>query len=302
MKIRAAFEAKPGNLIVEADYSQMEVACLGAASRDKVLISEVRDGMDLHSENAARWKKVPTDDIIAAIDAKDAGKATTDQLVLAKARKTAKIMTFQLAYGASAKRMAKDFGLSEKETQAFIDSFQDKYTGVADWWANTIEWVNAHLQAYALAGQPEPERRSTLAYPYGKRYEFIATDTKRDVKTRKQTARVGDRFIKNYPIQGVAGDLLKMALASLWKARRQMASRGVVPAIQIHDAIYFRMPEEVFGQKFVKWLDYHMTQYPVRRINALAGEEWWPTDLPLRIDLKTGKKWSEMKAYKREVV
>ena len=278
MKIRDAFEAHPGYLILEADYSQMEVACLAALSLDPLLIQEVKDGVDLHTRNAAAWRKC------------------REEEVSDKDRKTAKIMTFQLTYGASAKRMSNDFGLPLKETEAFIDAFEAKYTGAAQWWDKTFTEVQEGRKPYPVYMKAEPEYRYTLAYPYGKRYTFIATDSaKRYDKDRRP--QIGQRYVKNYPVQGLAAEILKLAQASLWRNRDLLVWWNTVPAIQIHDALYFIVSEDIELDILIDWLRFHMTEEPIKRINELAGEEWWPIDLPLRIDVKTGKKWSEMTKY-----
>jgi len=281
VKIRDAFEAPEGYIILEADYSQMEVACLAAASGCALLQAEVREGVDLHTRNAAKWRRV-SEDLVTKAD-----------------RKTAKIMTFQLAYGASGPRMAKDFGLPKKETAAFIKAFEKKYSRVTKWWDEQDAIVNANIQVNPRGGMGTPEYRSELATSYGKRYIFLATDTKRDYKTHKTTQQVGARFIKNYPVQGVAADLLKMAQGALWRERTELVRLGATPMIPIHDSLYFKFDRSYDLEEFLEFLDYRMTQVPVQTLNRLAGYEWWPTDLPLRIDIKTGKKWSEMKEYVR---
>lgn len=279
MKIRDAFESAPGMLLVEADYSQMEVACLAALSRDPVLIGEVADGVDMHVNNAARWLKCAPEEVPKS------------------KRKTAKIMTFQMAYGATAGRIAIDFGLSEKETQAFIDAFCEKYPSVPAWWDATHARVSRSVTAHPVPGKAHVDRWSVLSTPYGKRYTFMATDERRDYRTGKSKMSVGARFTKNYPVQGLAADILKMAQASLWASRGSLVDRGVVPCIQIHDAIYFNVPEEALNAEFVTFLELHMVHAPVQTINRIAGEDYWPTGLPLRIELKVGTRWSEMTEY-----
>lgn len=278
MSIKAAFVCRPGTQLIEVDYSQMEVACLAAASGDPTLISEVTGGVDMHTNNAARWKRVPEDQVAK------------------KDRKTAKIMTFQLTYGARAKRIAEDFGLPQTETQAFIDAFIDKYTGVAKWWDETIEWVDNNLAPVPVFLQPEPEYRTTLIYPYGKRYTFVGQ--MRNSKWGGIKPNVGPQFVKNYPIQGLAADILKMAQASLWQHSAELLNFGTTPAIQIHDALYFRAPKDLDLSSFLGFLKHHMLERPIERINQLAGYEWWPTVLPLRLDMKTGTRWSDMVNYK----
>lgn len=279
MSIKAAFKSRPGDMLIEVDYSQMEVACLAAASRDPTLIEEVAAGVDMHTKNAARWRKCAEADVTK------------------KDRKTAKIMTFQLSYGAGAKRIAQDFGLPLAETQAFIDSFTDKYSGVAEWWEACNTTVNRDLQPHAIFMEPDPEYRSNMVLPYGKRYTFIGQYKKQRYKGDALVS-VGPQYIKNYPIQGLAADILKMAQASLWRSRGELLRRGVVPSIQIHDSLYFRAKEEVDLAELLKLLKHHMLDYPVQRINELAGMEWWPEALPLRIDMKIGQRWSNMREYK----
>ncbi len=275
MSIKAAFLAHPGEIIIEADYSQMEVACLAAASRDPVLISEVEQGVDMHLRNAARWLHC------------------LEQDVSKKHRKMAKIKTFQLAYGARAPRIAADFGLPVAETQAFIDRFCEKYQGVDAWWAVTTKVVNENLQPHAVFLEPDPQWRYDMVLPYGKRYCFLA-QYQHDHWKGDNRPKVGPQFTKNYPIQGLAADILKVAQASLWRHRGDLLAYGAIPSLQIHDSLCFRAPDTIDMAGFTAMLEHHMVDVPLQRINELAGCDWWPENLPLRIEMKTGRRWSEM--------
>lgn len=188
--IKEAFISKFGDkgLLVELDLVQLEVMALAEITGDPVLITELNSGVDIHRMNAAQWlKKDP--------------KLVTDE-----ERKRAKVMTFQLTYGAGYKRMAEDLGVPEAETQQFIVSFMDKYSQVKEF----HDYVS-NVVARSRIGV-EPSRKIQIYAPSlpTKRY-YSCTMRQSDYGTKPWS--LSPTELKNYPVQGFAtGDMVPLIL------------------------------------------------------------------------------------------
>lgn len=175
-------------LFITCDFSQLEVCALAELTGDPVLIEELNTGVDIHRVNAAMWKHCRPDEV-------------TD-----KERKQAKVMTFQLQYGAGYKKIAETLGISEKEANAFIAAFYMKYKFIALWHHNLAE-----TKKYF----PSPREPDA--------YEVLDAKLSNSPVMRSYTIKAkkndkGDYYyplteMKNYPVQGFAtGDLVPLVV------------------------------------------------------------------------------------------
>lgn len=188
--IKEAFISKFGDkgLLIELDLVQLEVMALAEITGDPVLITELNSGVDIHRMNAAQWLK------------KDPKYVTDEE------RKCAKVMTFQLTYGAGYKRMAEDLGVPEAETQQFIVSFMDKYSQVKQF-HNYVTEVVARSRI-----EVEPSRKTQVYAPRlpTKRYYSVIM-RQSDFGTKPWS--LSPTELKNYPVQGFAtGDMVPLIL------------------------------------------------------------------------------------------
>lgn len=180
----------PSGLLVSFDFSQLEIGALAEITEDPVLIKEINAGVDLHRANAAMWlKKDPS-------------------LVTDKERKHAKIMTFQLQYGAGYKKMADTLGITPKEAKEFIDSFYKKYESVAAWHKQLKERQkfltenNMHLDGFTMKAT----------------YDHYSPVQRNYFVNCSKDATSGEPYLpltamKNYPVQGFAtGDLVPIVV------------------------------------------------------------------------------------------
>ena len=201
-------------LLVSFDFSQLEIGALAEITEDPVLIKEVNAGADLHRLNAAMWlKKDPS-------------------LVTDKERKHAKVMTFQLQYGAGYKKMAETLGITAGEAKAFIDAFYDKYKLVAEWHNKLkkrqqfLTENHAHLNGTIMAhGQ---EHYSPVCRNY-----FI--NCSKDSSTGEPYLPL--TAMKNYPVQGFAtGDLVPIVVNRVQNIiKHQNLQNTIVLVNTVHD-------------------------------------------------------------------
>ncbi|MEN6499106.1 MAG: DNA polymerase I [Rectinema sp.] len=202
-KIRAAFIAEPGNLLISADYSQIELAVMAHLSKDPNLIKAFKEGVDIHKRTASLIFGIPEEQVDA------------DQ------RRIAKTINFGVIYGMSAFRLARDLGISNTLAKNFIDSYFSTYAGIAEFIQKTIQ----HAQETGIS--------STL---FGRKRRILGIHSKN--KTEQQAAQ---RVAVNTPIQGTAADIVKIAMIKVHHALREKMPE-VQMLLQVHDELIFEAP------------------------------------------------------------
>ena len=229
--IKEAFISRFGDkgLLVEIDLVQLEVMALAELTGDPVLICELNSGVDIHRMNASMWLKKPPASVLDA------------------ERKKAKVMTFQLTYGAGAKRMAEDLGIPKDEAQEFIDAFLDKYTFIADFF-RTIGHICHHSKSPV---EPEHKERTMDAMVVPTQRQYTATYRQSDYGNHDW--QLSPTEFKNYPVQGFAtGDMVPLIINMIIEYLDNMKSRDYDTWTQgnilfintIHDSAMFDCHED----------------------------------------------------------
>ncbi|MDR2747973.1 MAG: DNA polymerase I [Treponema sp.] len=202
-RIREAFTARPGNLLISADYSQIELVVLAHLSGDKNLIASFRDGKDVHARTAA---------LIFGIQEED---------VQGFQRRIAKTINFGVMYGMSAFRLANELDITRTEAAAFIDAYFKTYSGVSRFINELV--ARTEETGYAL----------TIL---GRRRRIPAINSRN--KTEKAAA---ERVAVNTPIQGSAADIVKTAMLKLDQALGAAKSPAKL-LLQVHDELILECP------------------------------------------------------------
>lgn len=204
-RIRQAFVAPAGSVLLGADYSQIELRVLAHLSGDENLIAALTRGVDLHRLTASHVFSVP------------------EAAVTASQRDAAKRINFGILYGISPFGLAREIGTSHSEAKAYIERFFSAYPGVRVFVEECIRRATECGYAETLLGRRRPLR---------------------DIGSRDVTRRNFDRRnAVNTPIQGSAADLIKLAMididrrisSEMWPARM---------LLQIHDELVFEVEEE----------------------------------------------------------
>jgi DNA polymerase-1 len=203
-RIREAFIAKPGHLLISADYSQIELVILAHLSEDVNLVSAFREGKDVHARTAA---------LIFGIDE---AEVAPDQ------RRIAKTINFGVMYGMSAYRLANELNISRHEAAAFIEAYFKTYSGVNRFIEELIQKTEKLGFASTILG----------------RRRFISAINSSN-KTEKAAA---ERVAVNTPIQGSAADIVKTAMLNVDKALAAINSSARL-LLQVHDELIFEAPE-----------------------------------------------------------
>lgn len=208
-RIREAFIASPGHVLVSADYSQIELRIMAHLSGDASLEKAFAEGEDIHRATAAEIFGVPI------------GEVTSDQ------RRYIKAVNFGLIYGMSAFGLAAQLGIERGAAQQFIDKYFSRYPGVAEYMLRTREL--AHKQGYVKT-------------VFGRR--LWLPDINAGGGPRRQAA---ERAAINAPMQGTAADLIKLAMIEVqaWLDRERLASRLI---LQVHDELVLEVPNAEVAQ------------------------------------------------------
>ena len=205
-EIRAAFVAAEGNLLMSADYSQIELRLMAHFSQDPLLLDAYRTGKDIHTLTAAE---------VFEVDAETMGKET---------RARAKAVNFGIVYGISPFGLAAQLGIDQKVAKEYIARYFERYQGVAAFIEKTLETVRKDQAVRTAFGRVRP-------IP--------------DIQSRNPNQRgFAERTAVNTPLQGTAADLIKIAMLRIDRALRERKLKSVM-TLQVHDELLFDVvPEE----------------------------------------------------------
>ena len=204
-RIRCAFSAGPGKLLISADYSQIELVVLAHLSGDEGLLRAFREGVDVHRRTAS---------LLFGVGERE---------VSAEQRRAAKTINFGVIYGMSAFRLSNELKIPRGDAQKFIDAYFATYSGVRDFIDRTVE---------------ETERKGWSTTILGRRRNMLAINSRN--KTEKQAA---ERVAVNTPIQGSAADIVKLAMLRVDKALKAGAPRARL-LLQVHDELIVEAPKD----------------------------------------------------------
>jgi len=202
--IRGAFIARPGWLLVDADYSQIELRVLAHMSGDETMINAFRLDQDIHARTAAEVYGVPLEEV-------------TSQM-----RSASKAVNFGIVYGISEFTLAKNIGVSRWEARDFIDRYFDRYPGVKAYMDAAVK--KGHEQGYV----------TTLMH----RRRYLPELASANYAVRS----FGERCAMNSPIQGTAADIIKLAMIAVARALREEGFEAKL-ILQVHDELIVEAPE-----------------------------------------------------------
>lgn len=237
-EIRACFIAEPGNLLVSADYSQVELRLLAQIAGEDVLKEIFRRGEDVHTATAMRVFNVPADRI-------DPGM-----------RSKSKMINYGIVYGLSAYGMADRLHIPQAEADEFIQRYLEGFPAVKRFIDETIEQGTEQGYVSTLFG-----RRRQVPELRARRWEM-----------RKQ----GERFAVNMVIQGTAADIMKVAMVRAHAALAAEGLRTRL-VLQIHDELLFEGPAEEAEQVrvlAVREMEAAYAMDPPLAVEAGVGSDW----------------------------
>ena len=191
-------------MLVDADYSQIELRILAHITGDEHMQQAFLNGEDIHRSTAAKIYGIPQSEVTPRL------------------RSSAKAINFGIMYGKGAYSLSKDIGVTVKEADAFLKNYLAAFPSVSGYMDKTIADAKANGYVSTLFG-----RRRTLPELASTNFNVRAS---------------GERMARNTPIQGTAADVIKLAMVRVWKRLRdeKMASRLI---LTVHDELIVECPE-----------------------------------------------------------
>jgi DNA polymerase-1 len=238
--IRTAFEAEEGNVFVSADYSQIDLRVMAHMSGDKKMREAFWAGEDIHLKTAAEVNKV------------------TLSKVTQKMRREAKALNFGIIYGMGSFGFAQSADISRAEAKRFIDEYMENFAQVAEFIKKTKESA--------------------------RKKEFVETETGRrrylaEINSPNFMVQAGaERMAINMPIQGLAADIMKLAMIKVYENFRN--DKDIKMILQIHDEIILEVKEE-------------KAQAVTEKTKEIM-EQVYQLNVPLTVDVKVGRNWGEL--------
>ncbi len=204
-RIREAFIAEGGSLLISADYSQIELRILAHLSCDATLKEAFAHGADVHAKTASEIFGVP------------ASRVTADM------RRAAKTVNFGVIYGQTAYGLSEGLGISRQEADDYIKRYFERHPGVREYIDRTIAEARERGYVTTIAGRrrPVPELKSSNA----------------------STRQAGERLAVNTPVQGSAAEVIKIAMINLDRRIKKEHLSGRM-ILQVHDELLCESPKD----------------------------------------------------------
>ena len=204
-EMRKFFTAEEGFLLVDADYSQIELRVLASVCGDENMREAFLSGKDIHTSTAAQVFGLPEDFVDSSM------------------RSAAKAVNFGIIYGIGAFSLSKDIGVSVAEAKRYIQNYLDNFSKVSEFMDTTVE--NAKRDGYV----------TTI---FGRRRYIPELSA-----SNKVTQAFGKRAAMNAPIQGAAADIIKLAMVKVYRKLRQELPEARL-ILQVHDELILEVPKE----------------------------------------------------------
>lgn len=203
-ELRRMFVPAPGCVLVDADYSQIELRLLAHISGDESMQEAFRSGEDFHAVTASHVFGVPLNEVTSSM------------------RRAAKAVNFGIVYGISAFSLSQDLGVSAEEAKAYMDAYFARFPGVKRYMEDVVKKSRETGYAETIF-----RRRRTLPEITASKYA---------------TRSFGERVALNMPIQGTAADIIKLAMVKVFKRLKEegLSSRLIM---QVHDELIVECPE-----------------------------------------------------------
>lgn len=238
-ELRHMFRAKDGCLLVDADYSQIELRVLADIAKDDTMITAFREDADIHTITASQVFRCAPEEVTPLM------------------RRSAKAVNFGIVYGISSFSLAKDIGVTVKQASEYMDNYLNTYHGVRDYMERIKE---------------QAKEDGYVSTRFGRR-RYLP-----ELKSKNFNIRsFGERVALNTPIQGTAADIIKIAMVRVWRRLReeQLESKLI---LQVHDELILECPETEV-ERAQRILAEEMEQacqlaVPLR-VDVHSGKDWY---------------------------
>ena len=238
-RIRQAFIADEGHVILAADYSQIELRIMAHLSQDAGLLKAFAEGKDVHSATASEVFGVPLEEV------------TSDM------RRKAKAVNFGLIYGMSAFGLARQLDIPRNEAQHYMDKYFERFPGVLEYMERTRE---------------EAAEKGYVETLFGRRLHLP------DIKARNGARRkAAERAAINAPMQGTAADIIKKAMLKVADWLATQTTNDIKLLMQVHDELVFEIAKdkvEAFSERICSLMSEAANLDVPLLVEADYGDNW----------------------------
>ncbi len=240
-ELRRFFVAKDGFVLVDADYSQIELRVLAALAKDENMINAFLSGADIHSITASQVMGIPLENVTSA------------------ERRKAKAVNFGIVYGIGAFSLSNDIGVSIVEADRYIKGYLANYSGVADFMENAKKTATKKGYAETYFGRRRylPELKEKNAIRRG----------------------FGERVAMNMPIQGTAADIIKIAMIKVYdRLKNEFPEAKLI--MQVHDELIIEAPErdkEAVAKLLKETMESACELSVPLTVEVACGKTWYDT-------------------------
>lgn len=238
-ELRRFFTARPGWVLVDADYSQIELRVLAHMAQDTNMIEAFRENRDIHRATAAKVFHLPED------------------MVTPLLRSRAKAVNFGIVYGIGAYSLSQDIGVTRKEADAYINGYLELYSGVRDYMERVVQQAKETGYVQTLFG-----RRRYLPELSSSSFPMRA---------------FGERVARNMPIQGTAADIIKIAMVRV-QQRLEKEQRRARLILQVHDELIVEAPQEeadAIAELLTQEMEAAVNLSVPMKADAHVGQTWY---------------------------
>lgn len=241
-ELRRMFTADDGHILIDADYSQIELRVLAHLAQDETMINAFKSGEDIHSVTASKILGIPVDEL------------TKEQ------RNSAKAINFGIVYGMSEYTLSQDLHISFKAAKEYMNEYFNKYSGIRTYLDSlkTFAHENGYVKTLMNRVRYIPELSSSQA----------------------MLRSFGERAAMNTPVQGTAADIMKCAMVRVYNRLKAENLQAKI-ILQVHDELIIEAPVE--------------EEQAVREILKYEMENAARLDVPLLVDMQSGKSWYDAK-------
>ena len=238
-KVRKAFIAKPGKILLSADYSQVELRLLAHFSEDPMMLKAFQDNLDIHNQTAAEVMDIPLGEV-----------SSSD-------RSMAKTVNFGLMYGQSSFGLASTLKISRTAAKAYIDKYFNRFSSIKTF----LDTLKDKAEQTGYAETYHGRKRSLP-----------------DIHSQNRTVKAqAERMAINSPIQGTAADIIKIAMINIDAEiiKRQLKSKML---LQVHDELIFDVvPEELEVMKVLvtEQMEGAVNLSVPLRVHMGVGNNWY---------------------------
>ena len=257
-EFRRMFVPADGCVLVDADYSQIELRLLAHIADDEAMKQAFLTGEDIHTVTAAQVFGVPSDQVTKQMRSHILGK--TMESISGQERQYAKAVNFGIVYGISAFSLAQDIGVPVYEAKEYIETYFERFPGIRRYMDEVVAQAKERGYVETLM-----HRRRALP-------ELAASNF--------NTRSFGERVARNMPIQGTAADVIKLAMVRV-DERLHKENLKAKLILQVHDELIVECPEE--------------EKETVARLLTEEMEGAVHLSVPLTAEAHWGKNWLEAK-------